>query len=49
MGKPLIRIDRDVFSFLTKSAAKNERTVPKELNRLLRELFAKQAAKEGGK
>lgn len=53
MGKPMVRIDEKVAALVAKSAKENFRSVPQEVNRLLRWALnvslAKSLRKKGGK
>lgn len=44
MAKPQIRLDRDVAILVQKSAQANSRSLPKEVNHILREVL-KRASK----
>ena len=45
MGKPMIRLDRDVAKWVQKKALKNASTLPKQVNHLLRILANEETVK----
>jgi len=46
MGKPQIRLDKDVAGFVLESAKQNSRSVPAEVNHVLRILYQQRQAKK---